>query len=505
MTAWRLDYVTCRRLMKYDKDAAGFWGLWDRNRAVLYGKCLSLMGDAEDAEDALSTAMLRAMKNISEQTPDIRNFTGWAMRLTENVCFDLLRKRKKTEVYEEEPDAGIPGITSQLVSSHESVEDRLRREEIFHKTYHEMERLPVRLREAAILRLFIKMPYRDIAVQLNLTEETVRKRVQQARAILEKELKGIVGNSPVSFFNAFSGEPENGHSDSTTWLKIKEKAETILNRQDREINVVSPSATRIVKVSLPSGTRQVIPVFLKSKPIRNEVKIKTLQEYINRYPGGWKKRMELAEILYAVGQWGRAVTELRRVVDKHPRNLDACLLLGRMLMNTGEEEKAVEVYQKAFSFVRKESSRYFLSGMSALCRNRVEEAVAAFQKAVTMEPHNEMFFQTLALSLLQADRPGEALEAFETALTMNPRDLVSLTYGYEPLVALGRLEKAEEYIDRILEIHPSDMLAMQRKVELRCRKGYVQGEEGKITKRLVRRMNQLAPKMATLLETKNSR
>lgn len=491
--------------MKHEEDTSGFWELWNRNRTVLYRKCLGLMGNAEDAEDALSTAMLRAMKKIAEQAPEIRNFTGWAMRLTENVCIDLLRKRKKIEAYEEEPDADTPGNTGQQITSHESVENRLQREEIFDKTYDEMERLTVRLREAAILRLFVKMPYRDIAAQLKLTEETVRKRVQEARAILGKELKGIIGTSPASFSKAFPGEPENVSHDSASWQKIKEKAESILNSQDPEINPVASSATRIVKVSYPSGNRQVIPVFLKNKPIRSEIKIKTLQEYINRYPGGWKKRMELAEILYAVGEWNRAVTELRRVVDKHPRNLDACLLLGRMLMNTGEKEKAVDVYEKALSFVRKESSGCFLSGMIALCRNRTEAAVESFKKAVNMEPHNETFVQTLALSLLQADRPGEALEAFEAALAMNPRDLVSLTYSYEPLVALDRLEKAEEYIDRVLEIHPTDMLALQRKVELRCRKGYVQGEEGKITKRLVRRMNQLAPKMAALLETKKGR
>jgi len=143
----------------------------------------------------------------------------------------LLRKRNKIESYEKEPDADIPWNTVHHTGFHESVEDRLHREEIFDKTYSEMERLPLRLREAAILRLFIKMPYRDIAVQLHLTEETVRKRVQQARTILEKRLKGSMGKFPVSFFNVVPGEAENGPPDSPAWMKIKEKAERILSRQ----------------------------------------------------------------------------------------------------------------------------------------------------------------------------------------------------------------------------------------------------------------------------------
>ena len=35
--------------MKQEEDTAGFWELWNRNRVVLYRKCLALMGDVEDA------------------------------------------------------------------------------------------------------------------------------------------------------------------------------------------------------------------------------------------------------------------------------------------------------------------------------------------------------------------------------------------------------------------------------------------------------------------------
>lgn len=476
------------------EDVSGFWENWTRHRPHLFRKCLNLMGDTDEAEDALGTAMMRAFDKSTEQTsPDILNFKGWTLRLTENICIDILRKRKKMDVYDETIEASH--------YYHESAENRLQREDIINKTYNAVEALPERLRETAILRLFMKLPYRDIAVQLHVTEETVRKRLQQARTVLDRKLKGFIGKSTLAFLDSLSGEKGNGPSDSPIWLKIKEKAEKILNPEEPEITFTA-TATRVVKVSLPSGKKQLIPVFLKSKPIRQEVKIKTLQDYIARYPGGWKKRMELAEIQYAMGEWDQAISGFRRVVEKHPQNLDARLLLGRMLMNMGKEEEAVNVYKTALSYVGNQSSKCFLAGMIALCKNQVEAAAAALRKAAAMEPRNEIFFQGLALSLLQADRPKEALEAFEAALAINPRDLVSLTYSYEPLLALDRLEKAEEHIDRILEIYPSDILALERKVELRCRKGLVRGEEGKITRRLVRRLNQLTPKMASLFETK---
>jgi RNA polymerase sigma factor (sigma-70 family) len=48
--------------------------------------------------------------------------------------------------------------------------------------------LPTRLRAPAILRFCHEVPHRDIAQHLNLTPETVRKRIQQARVLLQEQL-----------------------------------------------------------------------------------------------------------------------------------------------------------------------------------------------------------------------------------------------------------------------------------------------------------------------------
>ncbi|NIM18520.1 MAG: hypothetical protein GTO45_41605, partial [Candidatus Aminicenantes bacterium] len=86
-------------------------------------------------------------------------------------------------------NANFPGIP----------EDEFQREVILKKVYDLLEQLPERLREPAILRLFLEMPYRDIAGWLNLTCETARKRIQQVRAILKPKLNGIFGNHSLIF------------------------------------------------------------------------------------------------------------------------------------------------------------------------------------------------------------------------------------------------------------------------------------------------------------------
>ena len=52
-----------------------------------------------------------------------------------------------------------------------------------------LEDLPPNLRQPSILRFYHAMPYRDIATQLHLSPVNVRKRIQQARAILRVQLQ----------------------------------------------------------------------------------------------------------------------------------------------------------------------------------------------------------------------------------------------------------------------------------------------------------------------------
>jgi len=481
---------------EFPAENVDFWELWERHRGKFFNKCLQMMnGDVDEAEDALSAAMLHARDKFYQFAPLIHHFKAWALRLTENLCIDWLRKKKKQVTWDERLEAdqikhmmssngngngnGTEREFNQEFAGEavalESAEERLEREEILDHMYGLVKRMPLRLKEPAILRLFINMSHHDIALKLHLTDEVVRKRVHQARTILDRELKKLMGELPFSFpFPAL----ENQLGESPVWMEIKEDAEKILHPRKSEIKY-ELIATQIVQVPLPSGIVRVKPIFLTRKPFRQEVKVKTLQQYIARYPSGWRKRLELAEILYAMGQWDQAVREFDQVVEKHPQHLPAWMLLGQILMQMEQEEKAMQVYKKAISFVNNESSKFYLSGMMELCCRRVDRALTAFGKAAELEPWNELFHRTLALAHLEAHRPAEALQAFEAALSINPRDLVSLTHSVELLELTGQPEKARAYNNRILKIYPSDILALKRRKGYRSRKGLPGGNQGK--------------------------
>ena len=70
----------------------------------------------------------------------------------------------------------------------ESAEAAALRREMELCIHRAIENLPPRLRAVSRLNLLYGMPSRDIAVQLNLGPDNVRKRLQQARAMLQKQL-----------------------------------------------------------------------------------------------------------------------------------------------------------------------------------------------------------------------------------------------------------------------------------------------------------------------------
>ncbi len=58
---------------------------------------------------------------------------------------------------------------------------------------------------------------------------------------------------------------------------------------------------RVVSIAQSSGVELNANLILDEKTTRIDQKLKTLSEYVQQYPSGWKKRLELAHLLYAIG------------------------------------------------------------------------------------------------------------------------------------------------------------------------------------------------------------
>ena len=258
---------------------------------------------------------------------------------------------------------------------------------------------------------------------------------------------------------------------------------------------------RVVSLAQSSGVELNAYLVADSKPTRQEQKLKTLSEYVQQYPSGWKKRLELANLLYEMGHIEQAVEEYRQAIDRQqPPSIGVQLQLAKLLQLMGREVEAVAVYESALANARNEATRQHISGSIALCRGDTPAAILAFESAASLEPDNAAHW--LALGQVQMGRGDAvaALRAFDAVLSLQPDDVVALIDSYDASQAVGNVRQAQWRLSKVLEVAPGDFRALKRLADTRCRMRLVSGEEGKQTKKIIGSLLQLAPDAADARE-----
>ncbi|WP_404421276.1 RNA polymerase sigma factor [Thalassospira australica] len=163
--------------------APNFWPLWMDQQDSLLKQCLKLMsGNMDDAQDALSEAMLKASVKFEDSMDEIRNHRAWLSRIVHNACIDLHRQNRRKAEYKEEnhgtADAALPPISGR---NDPSPEESFLATEMFDHLERALRALPEKLRKPLLMRCVEDRSYDDIADSLGLSNCAVRKRVQLAR------------------------------------------------------------------------------------------------------------------------------------------------------------------------------------------------------------------------------------------------------------------------------------------------------------------------------------
>ncbi len=209
-SATESEQLLLRRISQGDRTA--FWQLWGRYQDYLSRRCLTWMGcNRTDASEALSRATLKAWDKLPNYAGKITNPRAWLTRLTHNVCMDMHRERSRGA-------KGIESIEEIAIKDEEtaaltlaSPESAVLRRELGMTIRRAINALPLRLRDPFILRYYHNLSYQDIAQQLALSVANVRKRIQQAREILQKQL-----NKYLAGLNDLSLEKHQSHTSPTT-------------------------------------------------------------------------------------------------------------------------------------------------------------------------------------------------------------------------------------------------------------------------------------------------
>ncbi len=188
-----IDTSGSRRLRRYLDIVAAI-------SAHLFDLCLQRMGgNHTEAEDVLSQAMMKVWDRLPDYAGKITDLRAWLTRLVHNLCLDIYRERQRRTKTVQSLDEMAVANEAALAQVLESPEEAVLRRELYLYIQHVINDLPLRQRDAAILRFVHAMPYAEIAKHLALSPENLRKCIKEARLILCARLNNYLsGDGPSS-------------------------------------------------------------------------------------------------------------------------------------------------------------------------------------------------------------------------------------------------------------------------------------------------------------------
>ena len=168
-------------------DAEAFRQLVEAYQTPAYRLAARMCGP-DSAEDVTQEAFLAAWRALPEFRGDCR-FSTWLYRLVSNAAIDCLRREKKHRDTGDVDDLELPdgGPSPQEQAERSDTRDAVRRA---------LDRLSPEHRQVLLLRFMQELDYGEIARALNVSEGTVKSRINRAKAKLREVL--AAGN----FFDA---------------------------------------------------------------------------------------------------------------------------------------------------------------------------------------------------------------------------------------------------------------------------------------------------------------
>jgi RNA polymerase sigma factor (sigma-70 family) len=159
-------------------DERAFAAIFRRYHQSLYRFCLAIVGNPEDAQDALQNTMIKVLRALPGEEREIE-LKPWLYRIAHNESIDLLRRRRESSELDAEQAAPGYGIADDV-----EARERLRR------LFVDLKELPERQREVLVMRELGGLDFEEIGTALETSDAVARQTLYEARQSLRQMEEG---------------------------------------------------------------------------------------------------------------------------------------------------------------------------------------------------------------------------------------------------------------------------------------------------------------------------
>jgi RNA polymerase sigma-70 factor (ECF subfamily) len=156
-----------------------FETLFRQHQGAVYGWILRIVRNPAAAEELMVETFWRIQRAHARFQPAM-GFEGWARRIATYAALDWMRTRRQESDMPQEmlAELSAPAEADPVVNA-----------EIRAKIARALERLPPKLRIAAVLCVVEEQPQKDVAAALGISVAAVKLRVVRALRLLRKDLE----------------------------------------------------------------------------------------------------------------------------------------------------------------------------------------------------------------------------------------------------------------------------------------------------------------------------
>jgi len=159
-------------------DERAFAAIFRRYHQSIYRFCLTIVGNPEDAQDALQNTMAKVLRALPGEEREIE-LRPWLYRIAHNESIDLLRRRRETRELDVE----------QIAPGYGLAEDAATRERL-RGLIADLKELPDRQREVLVMRELSGLGFEEIAAALSTSGAVARQTLYEARQGLRQMEEG---------------------------------------------------------------------------------------------------------------------------------------------------------------------------------------------------------------------------------------------------------------------------------------------------------------------------
>jgi len=159
-------------------DERAFAAIFNRYHQSLFRFCLAIVGNPDDASEALQNTMIKVLRALPGEERRIE-LKPWLYRIAHNESIDLLRRRRETRQLDVEQVAPGYGLAEDAAAR-----ERLRR------LLTDLKALPERQREVLVMRELAGLGFEEIGSALDTSGAVARQTLYEARQSLRQMEEG---------------------------------------------------------------------------------------------------------------------------------------------------------------------------------------------------------------------------------------------------------------------------------------------------------------------------